>query len=97
MFGTNEDFKELCKIAESKGMKIILDGVFSYTSADSRYFNKLGNYNEIGAYQSPNSKYHNWYKFSRYPYRYECWWGIDERPNINVMQNSYIRLYSKQR
>ncbi len=90
MFGTNEDFKELCEIAERKGIKIILDGVFSYTSSDSRYFNKIGNYDDIGAYQSPNSKYHNWYKFNRYPYRYECWWGIDERPNVNVMHNSYI-------
>ena len=90
MFGTNDDFKELCKVAESKGIKVILDGVFSYTSADSRYFNKMGNYNDIGAYQSPNSKYNKWYKFNRYPYRYECWWGIDERPNLNVMNSSYI-------
>lgn len=90
MFGTEEDFKELCEKAKSKDIKIILDGVFSYTSSDSRYFNKVGNYDEIGAYQSPNSKYHNWYKFNRYPYGYECWWGIEGRPNINVMQNSYI-------
>ena len=90
MFGTNDDFKELCKVAKSKDIKIILDGVFSYTSADSRYFNKIGNYDDIGAYQSPNSKYYKWYKFNRYPYRYECWWGIDERPNLNVMNSSYI-------
>ena len=90
MFGTEEDFKELCEKAKSKNIKIILDGVFSYTSSDSRYFNKVGNYDEIGAYQSPNSKYHNWYKFNRYPYGYECWWGIEGRPNINVMHNSYI-------
>ena len=90
MFGTEEDFKELCEKAKSKDIKIILDGVFSYTSSDSRYFNKAGNYDEIGAYQSPNSKYHNWYKFNRYPYGYECWGGIEGRPNINVMHNSYI-------
>lgn len=90
MFGTNDDFKELCEKAKGKGIKIILDGVFSYTSSDSRYFNKSGDYNEIGAYQSPNSKYYNWYKFNRYPYGYECWWGIEGRPNINVMNNSYI-------
>lgn len=92
MFGTEEDFKELCEKAKSKDIKIILDGVFSYTSSDSRYFNKAGNYDEIGAYQSPNSKYHNWYKFNRYPYGYECWWGIEGRPNINVMHNSYIEF-----
>ena len=91
MFGTNNEFKELCEVAESKGIKIILEVVLSYTSSDSKYFNKLGNYNEIGAYQSPNSKYHDWYKFTRYPYQYESWWGIAERPNINSMENGYMK------
>ena len=27
-----------------KGINIILDGVFSHTGADSKYFNKFGNY-----------------------------------------------------
>ena len=90
MFGTNNEFKELCEVAEGKGIKIILEVVLSYTSSDSKYFNKLGNYNEIGAYQSPNSKYHDWYKFTRYPYQYESWWGIAERPNINSMENGYM-------
>lgn len=89
MFGTNEEFKELCKTAEEKGIKVVLEAVFSYTSSDSKYFNKLGNYDEIGAYNSPNSKYHNWYKFIKYPYHYESWWGINERPNVNVMEKSY--------
>lgn len=90
MFGSNEDFKELCTKANEKGIRIILDAVFSYTSSDSKYFNKFGNYEGIGAYQSPNSKYHNWYKFSSYPFYYESWWGIDDRPNINVMENTYL-------
>ena len=90
MFGTNNEFKELCEVAEGKGIKIILEVVLSYTSSDSKYFNKLGDYNEIGAYQSPNSKYHDWYKFTRYPYQYESWWGIAERPNINSMENGYM-------
>jgi cyclomaltodextrinase len=90
MFGTNDDFRELCEVAKSKGIRIILDIVLSYTSSDSKYFNRLGNYSEVGAYNSPNSKFHDWYKFIKYPYRYESWWGIDERPNINSMQKGYI-------
>lgn len=90
MFGTNDEFKQLCRVAEGKGIKVILEAVFSYTSSDSKYFNRLGNYDEIGAYNSPNSKYHSWYKFIKYPYQYESWWGINERPNINVMEKSYI-------
>jgi glycosidase len=90
MFGTNDEFKELCEVAENKGIKIILDVVLSYTSSDSKYFNKLGNFGDVGAYQSPNSKYYSWYKFRKYPYQYESWWGINERPNLNSMEKSYI-------
>ena len=95
MFGTNDEFKELCEIAESKGIKIILEAVLSYTSSDSKYFNKLGNYDDIGAYNSPNSKYYDWYKFVKYPYQYESWWGINERPNIKVMDKGYINYIIK--
>lgn len=95
MFGTKDEFKELCEVAESKGIKIILDIVLSYTSSDSKYFNKLGNYDEVGAYNSPNSIYHNWYKFIKYPYKYESWWGINERPNVNSMQAGYINYIVK--
>jgi len=90
MFGTNDEFKELCEVAEQKGIKIILDVVLSYTSSDSKYFNKMGNFSEVGAYQSPNSKYYDWYKFRKYPYQYESWWGINERPNLNSMEKSYV-------
>lgn len=90
MFGTNEEFKELCRIAKSKGIRIILDGVFSYTSSNSKYFNKSGKYGEIGAYQSPNSKYYDWYKFRNYPYQYESWWGMDTRPNLNTLNEGYL-------
>lgn len=90
MFGTNDEFKELCEIAESKGIKIVLDVVLGYTSSDSKYFNKMGNYGGVGAYNSPNSKYYNWYKFIRYPYQYDSWWGIDERPSVNSMEEEYI-------
>ncbi|AQR97982.1 glycoside hydrolase family 13 protein [Clostridium saccharoperbutylacetonicum] len=90
MFGTNDDFKELCEVANSKGIKIILDIVLGYTSSDSKYFNRLGNYDEVGAYNSPNSRYYGWYKFIRYPYQYESWWGINERPSIDSMQEGYI-------
>ena len=52
MFGNEEDFKELCMKAEKLDIKVILDGVFSHTGSDSKYFNRYGNYNELGAYQS---------------------------------------------
>lgn len=90
MYGTNEEFKELCEEAEEKGIKIILDGVFSHTGSDSRYFNKHGNYSELGAYESKYSKYYNWYRFYDYPNRYECWWGFDNQPNVEELEPSYV-------
>lgn len=95
MFGTEEDFKELCIEAKKLGIKIILDGVFSHTGSDSKYFNKYGNYDEIGAYQSVNSKYYKWYKFFEYPYSYETWWGVDNMPNVNELNSDYVEYIIK--
>ncbi|MGL5615947.1 MAG: glycoside hydrolase family 13 protein [Sarcina sp.] len=95
MFGTEEDFKELCMAANKLGIRIILDGVFSHTGDDSKYFNKYGNYNSLGAYQSPNSPYYNWYKFYDYPNSYECWWGIGNQPNVDELNESYLNYIVK--
>ena len=90
MLGTNEDFAELCQAAESMGIKIILDGVFSHTGSDSIYFNRYGNYSEIGAYQSKDSPYYEWYDFQEYPNKYDCWWGFDSMPNVKETTPSYM-------
>ncbi|MGL6106020.1 glycoside hydrolase family 13 protein [Romboutsia sp.] len=90
MFGDEAIFSELIEKANQKGISIILDGVFSHTGADSRYFNKFGNYDEIGAYQSTNSKYSTWYNFENFPDKYKCWWGVDALPNTNELAPSYM-------
>ncbi|WP_244834003.1 glycoside hydrolase family 13 protein [Clostridium sp. BJN0001] len=97
MLGNEEDIKELCTKASENGIKVVLDIALSYTSSDSIYFNKLDNYDEIGAYQSKESKYIDWYKFHNYPFQYDCWWGNQNRPNINTKSEKYLDyiLYSK--
>ena len=95
MFGTEEDFKTLCDEAKKLGIKIILDGVFSHTGSDSKYFNKYGNYEEIGAYQSKNSRYYNWYRFYEYPNEYDSWWGFDNQPNVDELNEDYINYIVK--
>ncbi|MBQ1793286.1 MAG: alpha-glucosidase C-terminal domain-containing protein, partial [Peptostreptococcaceae bacterium] len=90
MFGDEEIFKELIKEAKEKGMSIILDGVFSHTGDDSIYFNKYGNYDSLGAYQSKESKYSSWYNFKNYPNEYDCWWGVKSMPNVNENEESYM-------
>ena len=90
MFGDEEIFEELIKEAKEKGMSIILDGVFSHTGDDSIYFNKYGNYDSLGAYQSKESKYSSWYNFKNYPNEYDCWWGVKSMPNVNENEESYM-------
>ncbi len=90
MFGTEEDFQALCEAAEELDIKVILDGVFSHTGADSVYFNKYGNYGEHeGAFRDWNSPYHSWYQFSDFP-NYHSWWGCSNLPNVNEMEPSYL-------
>ena len=83
MLGTEEDFKSLCKSAEEHGIKILLDGVFSHTGADSRYFDKFSSYGGKGAYCDKNSPYRSWYNFRCWPDDYACWWGVDILPELN--------------
>ena len=82
ILGDDKDFVHLCKTAETYGIKVILDGVFNHTGSDSLYFNKSGNYDSIGAYQSTESPFYNWFRFSQHPDKYESWWGIDTLPQV---------------
>jgi glycosidase len=91
MLGTNEDFKRLCEKAHEAGIKVILDGVFSHTGADSIYFNKFGRYDSVGAYNSKESPYYSWYTFTNYPDSYECWWGFNTLPNVDENNESYTK------
>lgn len=89
LLGTEEDFDNLIAEAAAHGIRIILDGVFNHTGDNSRYFNKFGSYNEVGAYQSEASLYHDWYCFRRFPDEYESWWGIETMPAVNESSPSY--------
>lgn len=90
ILGTNEDFHHLVHAAREKGMRIILDGVFSHTGSNSRYFNRYGQYDTVGAFQSKESPYYNWYDFRNFPYEYECWWNFDTLPNVKETTPSYM-------
>lgn len=57
--------------------------MFNHTGDDSLYFNKYGNYKSVGAYESEESPYYDWYTFEEFPDKYTCWWGIDTLPTIN--------------
>ncbi len=82
-FGDMEIFKLLISEIKKRDMHIILDGVFNHSGSNSKYFNKYGNYDSLGAYQSKDSKYYSWYKFIDFPDKYECWNNIDTLPEYN--------------
>ncbi len=89
LLGTDEDFAALISEAASLGIRVVLDGVFNHTGDDSRYFNKFGRYDSVGAYQSLSSPYADWYHFRSYPDTYESWWGIETLPAVNESSPSY--------
>ena len=89
LLGMREDFRTLCDEAHVCGIRVLLDGVFSHTGDDSRYFNKYGHYKDTGAFQSKDSPYYSWYKFIRWPQSYESWWGVDILPEVREETESY--------
>ena len=90
MLGTQEDFAQLCQQAHELGMRVILDGVFSHTGSNSLYFNREGNFDSCGAYQSQQSPYASWYTFYQWPDNYHAWWGFDTLPTVNKMDPSFL-------
>ncbi len=90
MLGTEDDFRELCREAARRGMRVLLDGVFNHTGDDSRYFNAYGRYDSVGAHQSKESPYINWYDFHDWPDSYGSWWGIGTLPQVNEMDPGFL-------
>ena len=64
------------------GIRIINDGVFSHTGADSIYFNRFESYSTLGAYQSKDSEFYPWYDFRSFPDDYRCWWNFRDLPEV---------------
>lgn len=91
-FGTEADFQSLCAAAKKRGMRVVLDGVFSHTGSDSRYFDRYGNYGGKGAYCDPESPYRSWYSFQNWPDEYSSWWGFHTLPNVNEEDPSYKKF-----
>ncbi len=91
MLGTEEDFVELCKAAHDRGIKVILDGVYSHTGSNSPYFNREGQFDSVGAYDSQESPYSSWYTFYNWPHSYNSWWNFDTLPTVNKMDPAFIQ------
>lgn len=105
MFGTQVEFEALVGALQSRGMHLILDGVFNHVSSDSIYFDRYGNFDEVGACESEESPYRAWFYFTDVPAgtgpcvgsdgtpggaNYESWWGYDSLPKMDS-SNAEVR------
>ncbi len=91
LLGDEADFASLAKDAAGRGIRLMLDGVFSHTGSDSRYFNREGHYGPGGAWRDPQSPYAGWYRIDRASGRYDCWWGFETLPNVNEEHPGYLK------
>jgi len=99
-FGTQGDWNTLVAQANTKGMKIVLDGVFNHTSSDSPYFDRYHHYSNNGACESVSSPYRDWFYFSPLAggpcagpsgpntMTYDAWFGFDSLPVLNKNNTS---------
>ena len=93
ILGSLEDFESLCKSAAERGIRIMLDGVFSHTGADSIYFNRDNHYRSDGAYNAgTRSPFYSWYDFRKWPSDYRCWWNFPDLPEVNEHDPGWERL-----
>ena len=91
MLGTEAEFTAMCGAAHERDIKVILDGVYSHTGSNSLYFNKDRTFPGVGAYNSQNSPYYNWYSFQSWPNQYTSWWNFDTLPTVNKMHPDFVK------
>ena len=95
LLGDEETFRTLCREAHKRGMRVMLDGVFNHTGSRSRYFNADGFYPELGAAQSQDSPYYDWYSFHPWPTDYDAWWGVKTLPAVNEQRPAAVHLQGR--
>lgn len=92
MFGTQQDFEQLCNKAKELGINVVLDGVFNHVGSSSKYFNREKKYGEGGAYNDVNSPYREWFNVNA-DGTYECWWNFQTLPRINAQSKSAQKYF----
>jgi cyclomaltodextrinase len=95
-FGTTAEFEKLNREAAKRGIRVILDTSLNHVGRDSLYFNRYGNFPELGAFDrdriQPQSKYYPWFTFhpnEKNPdLQYKGWAGIADLPELDKSQRS---------
>jgi cyclomaltodextrinase / maltogenic alpha-amylase / neopullulanase len=82
-FGTRDDVKALAKNVHSRGMKLVLDGVFNHMGRNAPIFKD--------AQSNPKSKWRDWFYFGpQYQSGARVWWLAENLPEINL-ENKAVR------
>lgn len=92
---------KLIGIAHSKGIKVILDGVFNHCGAFNKWLDRAGFYEKngypVGAYASENSPYHNFFNWTggQWPNNehYSSWWDHPNHPKLNYEHSDELYTY----
>ena len=97
---SNAYFSDLVEEIHSRGMKVILDGVFNHCGSFNKWMDREGFYAssgeyEPGAYQDINSPYRDFFKFKNAADRnsYEGWWGYETLPKLNYEESEELCEY----
>ena len=90
MLGTEEDFKTLCREAHARGIRIVLDGVFSHTGRNSVYFDGENVFGGGAVSKGTESPYYKWFDFQEFPEKYTSWWGIETLPCVKETEPGYM-------
>ncbi len=94
LLGGDEAFDELLKECRSRGLRVILDGVFNHASRGFFQFNDL-------LENGPQSPWIDWFVVEDFPVRayhpegeinYRAWWGVPALPEFNT-DNPQVREY----
>ena len=96
-FGNNADFARLTAEGAKRGIRVLPDASLNHTGADSRYFNRFGNYGSEGAFQNgkinPQSPYADWYTLdatqSDPNKQYKGWVDVADLPELNKASKSW--------
>ncbi len=100
---SNAFFAKFVEEVHSRGMKIILDGVFNHCGSFNKWLDRERLYEhmegyEKGAYISKESPYHSFFKFNYehgWPYNeyYDGWWNHETLPKLNYEESPKLEEY----
>lgn len=90
---SNDFFAKFMTYVHSKGIKIILDGVFNHCGSFHRWMDRekiyfkanelYGESYDLGAFNSKSSKYRPYFSFDGESMEYSGWWGHPTLPKLN--------------